>query len=217
MQSGRNMSRRVVSLEESAAEIESRLSRGVISPRTVLGRMSLAGEESSMGPSYGDPAYFPYYFHLGRVIDPARLLCVGLELGLQAGCVLQGCESPASMFAVQPPPSHPYSPRIAVSNVKKAAGRRFPVSVHVGDTGDPSFPGFGPEPFDLAIITPHLPPDPMMDHLHQCWDALSDGGFISVDRLSQAEAGEVFRDFCRSRSVDFRIFKTRYGSGIARK
>lgn len=207
----------MVSLEEAAAEIESRLSRGVISSRTVLGRMSLVDEESAMGPSYQDPAYFPYYFHLGRVVGPARLLCVGLDLGLHAGCVLQGCDSPESMFAIQPLPSHPYSPRIAVSNVKKATSRNFSVSVHVGDMGDPSFPGVAASSFDLAFITSHLPPDPMMNYLHQCWDALREGGFISVDRLSQAVAGDVFRDFCRSRSVECRLFRTRYGSGIARK
>jgi hypothetical protein len=57
----------------------------------------------------------------------------------------------------------------------------------------------------------------MMNHLHQCWDSVREGGFISVDRLSQAVAEDVFRDFCKSRSVEFRLFKTRYGTGIARK
>lgn len=211
------MSRKVVSLEEAGAEIESRLSRGVISSRTVIGRMSLVSDESAMGPALQDPAYFPYYFHLGRVLSPSRLLCVGLDLGLQAGCVLQGCEFPKSIFAIQTTPSHPYSPRVAVSNIKKTTSRNFSVSVYIGDMGDASFPGFGALPFDLALITSYLPPDSMMNYLHQCWESLCDGGFISVDRLSQADSKDVFLDFCKSRSVDFRLFRTRYGSGIARK
>lgn len=207
----------MVSLDEAADEIKSRLSRGIISARTVLGRMSLVDEESAMGPSYHDPAYFPYYFHLGRVVDPGRLFCVGLDLGLQTGCALQGCAAPESMFAVQRPASHPYSPRIAVSNIKKTTKKNFQFLFHVGDLGDPDFPAIAPSSFDLAFITCHLPPDPMMNYLHQCWNSVREGGFISVDRLSEAVAEDVFRDFCKSRSVEFRLFKTRYGTGIARK
>jgi len=184
----------------------------MISSRTVLSGMSLVGDESSMGPSHQDPAYFPYYFHLGRVLRPSRMLCVGFDLGLQAGCVLQGCDSPESMFAIQPSPSRPYSPRIAVSNVKHVAGRLFPLSVYLGDIGDESFPGLPPSSFDFAFAT-----DPMMNHLHLCWESLSEGGFLSVDRLSESSSEDIFKDFCRARNVDFRLFPTRYRSGIVRK
>lgn len=211
------MSRRAISLEDAAGEIESRLSKGTISSRTVIGRMSLVNQDSSFGPSYQDPYYFPYYFHVGRVLNPARLLCVGLDLGLQAGCVLQGCEQPESIYAIQPPPDHPYSPRIAVANIKKVTGRGFSISIHVGSLGDSSFQGIVPSHFDLAFITIPLGVDAMMDHMHQCWDGLKDGGFISVDRLSNAYAEDIFRDFCKSRSVSFRLFGTRYGCGIAKK
>ena len=211
------MSRRAISLEEAADEIESRLSKGTISSRTVLGRMSLVDQESSAGPSYQDPSYFPYYFHVGRVLNPARLLCVGLDLGLQAGCVLQGCESPELMSAIQPPPGHPYSPRIAVANIRKVTSRGFSISVHVGGLADPYFAGILPSYFDLAFVTSPLGADSMMDHMHQCWDGLKEGGFISVDRLSNVGAEDIFRDFCKSRSVPFRLFGTRYGCGIAKK
>jgi len=189
----------------------------MISSRTALSGMSIVGEESSMGPSHNDPAYFPYYFHLGRVLNPSRVLCVGFDLGLQAGCVLRGCESAEFMFAIQPAPAHPYSPRIAVSNVKKIMGKHFPLSVYIGGIGDESFPEAEIRSFDLAFIACFMPPDSMMDHLHFCWESLSEGGFLSLDRLSEASSSEIFRDFCKARSVDFRLFDTRYGSGIARK
>jgi hypothetical protein len=211
------MSRRVLSLSEAGDEIDSRLSKRMMSSRTVLSGMSLVGDESSMGPSYQDPAYFPYYFHLGRVLRPSRMLCVGFDLGLQAGCVLQGCDSPDSMFAIQPSPSHHYSARIAVSNVKRAGGRGFPLSVYVGGIEDDSFPGIAPSSFDLAFVTCFMPPDPMMNHLHFCWQSLSEGGFLSVDRLSESSSEDIFKDFCKARNVDFRLFPTRYRSGIVRK
>jgi hypothetical protein len=91
------------------------------------------------------------------------------------------------------------------------------LSVYVGGIGDDSFPGLSPSSFDLAFVTRFMPPDPMMNYLHFCWQSLSEGGFLSVDRLSESASEGIFRDFCKAHNVGFRLFPTRYRSGIVRK
>lgn len=205
------------SLESAASDIRLRMAQQAISPRTLLGRMSLIDDLSRQTGQFQDPNHLPFYFHAGRVLNPRRILCFGLEIGLQVSCLLQGCSDPELAFCVQFPTKNFYSPRVAVSNIKTVAGRRFAVGVHVGRMDEDSFPRLPGSHFDMAVVTVPIPPDSLMDSMDSCWAALAESGHIVIDRLSEPRSEEVFRDFCRAKGAEFVVFETRYKVGIARK
>ena len=50
---------------------------------------------------FADPKYFPFFYHLGKKVQPRKLLEIGFGLGLVSGCFLQGCKSVQEFTAFQ--------------------------------------------------------------------------------------------------------------------
>jgi hypothetical protein len=138
---------------------------------------------------------------------------LGFDLGLQAACLLKGCDAPESAHCVQPRSESFYSPRLAVSNVRAAAGRRFPLQVRVGEPDGDFLRSC--EGVDMAVVTQEMNSDALMECMGLCWGLLAPGGHLCVDRLCHRDSARVFRDFCKSRGCESSLFDTRYGSGIA--
>lgn len=202
-------------IDSVAEEVALKLSRGFLSPRTLLSRMSVIDQPSRTVTIYEDSNYLPFYFHLGRATNPRDIFCFGAEIGLQVGCLLKGCGDPRSAFCFQPPGRGPYSPRVAISNVKSATRKNFPISIHVGVAGEDAIPQAKRGCFDLSMIVVPLPVDSLMDSMDLCWSLLREEGTLVVDMLDEGKAGAIFFDFCRARGLRHRVLKTRYGTGIA--
>jgi hypothetical protein len=200
--------------DELQSDISERVRKQLMSPRTLLGGMRLIDESSRLSSQYQDPNYLPFYFHVGRVLDPKRVVCVGLDLGLQVSCLLKGCSGPESSFCVQPPSEGFYSPRLALSNVKSVAGRRFPIEAYSGRPHDHRPQEVARIGFDMAIVTRPTTSDDLMESMDFCWKGLVQGGAMVVDHLSHGESDEVFKDFCLGRSASHHVFKTRYSTGM---
>lgn len=196
-------------------DLNVRLNAQYVPPAVLLGGMGLLDESSRLTGQYQDPRYLPFYYHICRVFSPRRILLIGLDIGLQLACMLKGCAEPERASCIQRPSESFYSPRLAISNAKAAAGRKFPIVVHVGNMNDRGAIESCSGLFEAAAITAEMPSDSLMDALDFCWSRLSEGGFICVDRLSKEGSREVFDDFCKVKGAANCFFETRYGCGIA--
>jgi hypothetical protein len=201
-------------LDSMCDEVAARMGRSSISPRALLSRMSIVDDPAKMATAYQDPNYLPFYFHLGRVLDPKRVFCVGAELGLQVACLLAGCSIPESALCLQPPSERFYSPRMALSNVRSATNRHFPVSVVTASLDSKPVSGLIGKGFDLSMIVVSMSVDALMDSMNICWSSVGDDGVMVVDMLIDRKSSAVFDDFCRSHNLSSRVLKTRYGTGI---
>lgn len=198
-----------------ADQVATRMSQSFLSPKALLSKMSILDDPIRTSSVYHDPNYLPFYFHLGRVLKPRSIFCLGAELGLQVGCLLEGCQDPQRVVCLQPPSEDTYSSRIAVSNIKFVAGKHFPISLGIGTINDDAAAAIKGYRFDLAMIVVSMPVDDLMESMDFCWSLLGDDGLMVVDMLDDRNAGVVFEDFCKGRSIDHRTLKTRYGTGIA--
>lgn len=176
--------------------------------------MSVVDDPTKMVTAYQDPNYLPFYFHLGRVLNPKRVLCVGADLGLQVACLLAGCSDPKSALCIQLPSERFYSPRMALSNIRSATNRYFPASVITAALDSEFLSGSLGKGFDLSMIVVPMSVDSMMDSMDVCWSSVGDEGVMVVDMLADRKSSAVFEDFCSSRNLASRIIKTRYGTGI---
>ncbi len=198
-------------------ELSRRLKLQFVSPRTLLGGMSVVDETSRLTGQYQDPNYLPFYYHMGRVFRPSRVFCIGLDLGLHLSCLLKGCPEPKSAVSLQPPSDSFYSPRLAVLNIKSAAGRKFPFFTHSGLIQDQALSASLSSGVDAVIVTREMSSDPLMEALDFCWKRLAPEGFLALDHLSHRGSEQVFLDFCKSKGAEWSFFKTRYKMGIAIK
>jgi len=195
-------------------EVVARMGRSSMSPRALLSRMSIVDDPTRMVTAYQDPNYLPFYFHLGRVLNPRRVFCIGAELGLQVACLLAGCSSPESVSCLQFPSERFYSPRMALSNIKSATNRHFPVSVVIAPLDGEPVSGLIGGGFDLSMVVVSMSVDALMDSMDICWSSVGDEGVMVVDMLVDQNSSAVFDDFCKSRNLSSRVLKTRYGTGI---
>lgn len=196
-------------------ELRRRLESQSVTPRVLLGDMRLLDESSRSSGQYQDPDYLPFYYHVARVFCPRKVFCLGLGLGLHVGCLLKGCSSPESAVCVQPPSDSFYSPRLALSNIRSAAGRRFPALAHEGRLDDPTLQRSVSGSFDLCMVTVEAPTDLLMEFMDFSWGRLRAGGLFLADRLVFGESEDVFDDFCKGRGADAMVFETRYRTGLA--
>ena len=203
------------SFDSMQSEISDRMNKQLMTPRMLLGGMRLIDESSRMSVQYQDPNYLPFYFHVGRVFDPKKVVCVGLDLGLHISCLLKGCSSPSFALCIQPQSEEFYSSRLALSNIKSVAGRKFPVEIHIGRPHDQRPQSLVALGFDAAIVTNESSSDKLMEAMDFCWKGLRHGGVMAVDHLTHRENEEVFEDFCRGRSASHCVFRTRYKVGMA--
>lgn len=180
--------------KDKKEDLSRRLESASMPATALLGNMRLLDDLSRHTSQYQDPRYLPFYYHFGRVFAPRRLLFVGLDIGLHLACMLKGCSNPESASCIQPRPESFYSPRLAMSNARSAAGRKFPLGVYVGHLNDQGAKDISLGHFDAAAVTAEMASDSLMDALDFCWSRLSEGGFLCVDRLSRKGSREVFDD-----------------------
>lgn len=185
-----------------------------ISSKILLGKMGVIEESSRSTGAFQDPKYFPFYFYVGREFNFKDIFCVGLELGLQMSCLLQGCENPNSAFCVQFPSESFYSPRVATSNIKTIVGRYFPLKIHIGELEDSEIKFILLKKFNASIITVPLKTDKIMNSLDFCWNILNEKGVLLVDKISEGDSEKIILDFCKVKNVKCRIFETRYKAAI---
>lgn len=199
------------------SQLSGRLDTQSISSRVLLGDLRLADEASRLTGQYQDPRYFPFYYHVARVMNPRRILCVGLELGLQLSCLLKGCQEAKEACCLQPATDDFYSPRLALSNIKSVAGSRFPVQFAFAGVGHISDMASGAPPFDIALIVHELHGDALAECMDLCWGLVREGGCMVVDHLFRKKSESLFVDFSKFRGSGRFVFDTRYRTGIVLK
>jgi hypothetical protein len=195
--------------------LASKLKAQAIGPRVFLDKLRLIDESSRKSSQYQDPNYLPFYYHIGKLVQPKSLLHIGLDLGLPSCCFLQGSPQVERMLCFQRASKDFYSPRIALSNIKDVKGKMFPIDYYYGNVVDGDFIKKMSLKFDMVIITEKINGDRINETLDVCWEYLNLDGFLCLDYASETK--DIFSDFCKARNRPFVFFTTRYGAGLTQK
>jgi hypothetical protein len=87
-----------ISLNDLEKELKLSIEKGAISGRVLLDRFCLIDEQSRKSPAYVDPRYAPFYYYLGKFIEPEKILEVGFDLGLLSSSLMLSCKSVKEFF-----------------------------------------------------------------------------------------------------------------------
>lgn len=205
-------------LEVIEKQLNTKLKNQPISSKVLLDRLRLLDENSRRTSQYQDSTYLPFYYYLSCLVSPKSIFNVGLNLGLPICCFLTGNKKIERILGFQKKDDHFYSPRIAFSNIKDVKPSGLKLDYYFGSILDKELEIKLSLGFDFVIISSKIEADEFNNVLNISWDHLSLDGFLVTDYInSDSKTGNVFKNFCKSKNLDYLIFNTRYGNGIVRK
>jgi hypothetical protein len=203
-------------LQDFSKDLDKKLNNQLISSRVLLDKLRLVDDISRKSGQYQDPLYLPFYFHIGKFVNPNSVLQVGLNLGLEMCCFLQGNKNPSYFLGFQNNDGNFYSERLAFSNIKDIS-KKIKLDFYHGSLLDNDFL-LKLINFDLIMITEKSNFDKIMEALDVCWNKLNLDGFLVVDYLDyDKKIKKIFLDFCKVKNREGFVYKTRYGAGIVQK
>jgi hypothetical protein len=204
-------------LQELGDKLTPEFEKELISSRVLLDRLVVIDEASRKSAAYQDPRYAPFYFHLGKFVQPKTLIEFGFGLGLLSSCFFAKCETVESFLAYEPNTDDFYSPRLAFSNVKKSYQGKF--DFYRGKFTDDKFlHKLDENEWDLAFLNDETSLDQNRDYLDLLWERMSFDGFIVMNYLFRHKpAKDAFETFCKIVNRKPVFFNTRYGTGIVQK
>lgn len=201
---------------EFGVELNDKLKKQAIASKFLLDKLKLIDDNSRKSSQYQDPFYFPFYYHLGKYINPKSVLQIGLNLGLEFSCFIQSCKSVNNFLGFQSKTEDYYSNRLAFSNIA-SINKKIHLDFYYGNLYDKDFIK-KVNNIDFAIITEKNNFDYIKNSLDICWNNLVLDGYLLLDYLKyDKKIEQIFYDFCRSQNTEGYIFKTRYFVGIIRK
>lgn len=206
-----------INIQHLADVMNSALDSGTISGRVILDRLRLIDENSRKTAPYLDHRYAPFYYHLGKHIEPLSVMEVGFSLGLLSASFFTSCKSTQKFFGYKQNSSDFTPIRIGKSNINlRFKGESY---FHIGNFYDQEFIDiFSPNLWDLIILNDETVYDKHLEYLDVIWPQVSEHGLIIAEYIDRhAPARDAFFAFCESKNRKPIIFETRYGTGLLQK
>jgi len=183
------------------SSLPQKLEKAVMPASVLLSRAKVYNESARASYTMTDNRHFPFYYYLGQVVHPERVLQIGPYYGLSALCFMQACSTLSSWHVIGERNT------LVESNLRMfCRGSSMIVPFGSDLLGD-----YSP---DMAVLGERYPRAETIEHLNFLWSKLEDGGLLVADYISTSDA---FREFCRVKNRTPVSFNTRYSVGIVQK
>lgn len=203
--------------QQLAKDINNDLDAQAISGRVLLDRLRLIDEDSRKTAAYLDHRYAPFYYHLGKHIEPKSVIEIGFTLGLLSASLLMSCKTVKQFLGFKSSVPEFVGTRIGKANIRiRFKGE---ANFYIGSLYDQEFIDiFSPNSWDLVILNDETVYDKHLEYLDAVWPHVSEHGLIVAEYIDRhAPAREAFHAFCESKNRQPVVFETRYGTGILQK
>jgi len=206
-----------VDLQLLATAVNKGLDTQAISGRVLLDRLHVIDEGSRKTAAYLDHRYAPFYYHLGKHVEPRTVMEIGFDLGLLSASLLTSCKTVKQFFGYKANGPEFVPTRLGKGNIKL----RFKgeANFYIGNTHDQEFLDiFSPNSWDLVILNDETVYDKHLEYLDAIWPHVSEHGLVIAEYIDRhVPAKQAFLAFCESKNRQPVVFDTRYGTGILQK
>lgn len=202
---------------ELKSDLESLLAKP-FNARVLLNTARLINENDRRASAYTDPNYIPFYYHLGKLLQPEAVIEIGLRLGLTGAAFTRSCESVKEYLALQEVKEDGYySTRLAKANIRDHF--KGELYTHVGSVDDEEFSArLEAHQWDLAIINDEVGFDRHLLLLETLWPHMKLGGWMVCDYVqTHRPAMQAWEGFCKARNRTPEYLGTRYGVSLVQK
>ncbi|MCK9458463.1 MAG: hypothetical protein M0R80_02320 [Proteobacteria bacterium] len=198
-------------MENLAKELEADINKAITLPTKILmSRFCFLSEGSKFAQIMSDPKYFPFFYYLGKRIQPKRFLEIGFGLGFVSGCFLQGCKTVEEFTAYQHIKDEFYSFLIGRRNIFSVYKNKFTFINDILDLAGE---------FDFVIINDDdYALDDYRSVLDTAWNHLAYDGLLLIDHAKYGgDCKQVLPDFFKIANRKPVFVDTRYGVALLRK
>jgi len=198
-------------------ELEKDLTKSIVTTNTLTSGFKFIDESSRRTGAFNDPLYIPFYYHLGKYLNPKSMLEVGFDLGFIGSCFLKSCKTVDYMLAMQNKTDSYWDEKLGISNIKKNYKKSF--EFYYGELLDKEFlDKIENKTFDLAIINSQGSYDNLFALCDFIYLNLNKDGFIVMDFIkSNKKNEEIFFNIANGYKKEYKVFNTRYGTGVIKK
>ena len=206
-----------MNLKELKANLENDLVKQIITPNVLLGHLRVISESSRKTSAYVDPRYIPFYYYLGKYLQPKNMIEMGFGLAFFSTCFMRSCKTVENFLAFQEVGEEYYSNNLALKNIKTVY--RNSLNYYQGSVNDKIFQDcISKNKWDLILFNEEKDYDKHMLYLDVVWSHLNLDGYIVMDYIQSHEnAKRAFHNFCKIENREPIILPTRYGVGIIQK
>jgi predicted O-methyltransferase YrrM len=199
------------------SDLKKDLNSQTISGKLLLDRFCVIEESSRKTAAYLDHKYAPFYYYLGKYIQPENVMEIGFNLGLLTASFFRSCKT-ANKFLGFKENSSDYIPvRLGKRNIRLVFKKE--INFYVGNLYDQEMEKlFSSENWDLIFLNEETVYDKHLEYLDFVWDRLNEHGLIVSEYITRhTPAKEALFAFCESKNRKPLLFSTRYGTGILQK
>lgn len=187
------------------------LKKQLVSSSVLLDSLSVISDNSRLSNEYLDATYYPFYYYLGKYIEPKSFLEIGFNLGFTSACFFKSCKSVTSFLAFQEEKDNYYSSKIGKNNIKKYYKNSF---LFVYSKTELFLSNLN-EKIDFCIINDVWGYDKARLYLDFIYNNLTEQAYLVVDHLNDKNMADAFKDFCKIHQMNCEYFDTRYKIGVA--
>lgn len=197
-------------------QLENDLNKELIGTNILTSNFKLLDENSKKSSSYNDKKYIPFYYHLGKYIKPINMLEIGIDLGFTSSCFLKSCKTVEYVLGFQPKANIYWNKNFYISNIKKNYKKK--IDFYYGDFLDRNFIDLlDIKKFDIAIINIKDNYDKLFTLCDLIYLNLNKEGYIVIDFIKNKKNEEIFFNIANGYKKEYKVFSTRYGTGVIKK
>jgi len=196
--------------------IEKDISKGIITSKVLTSRFKFLNENDKKSIIYNDPFYIPFFYHLGKHINPTCFFEMGFDLSLISSCFLKSCKSVEYFLALQQKTKDSYNEKLAISNLKTNYKKDF--NYYCGNFFDQEFLDyFDKKDFDLIIVNAQGGYDDLFSAVEYAYMRLKNKGHLVFNNLSANKNKEIFLNIAIGYKKEYKVLGTKYSVGILEK
>lgn len=198
-------------------QLEKDLTKSIVTTNMLTSGFKFINESSKRSGAFNDALYIPFYYHLGKYLKPKKLLEIGFDLGFISSCFLKSCNTVDYLLTFQNKLNDNWDRNLGKSNIKKNYKKEF--EVHCGELLDKELlDKIEDNAFDLAIINFQGSYDSLFTLCDFIYLKLNKDGFIVMDFIkSNKKNEEIFFNIANGYKKEYKVFNTRYGTGVIKK
>ena len=196
--------------------IEKDISKGIITSKVLTSRFKFLNENDKKSIIYNDPFYIPFFYHLGKHINPTCFFEMGFDLSLISSCFLKSCKSVEYFLAFQQKTQDAYNEKLAISNLK--TNYKKDLNYYCGNFFDQEFLDyFDKKDFDLIIVNSQGSYDELFSAVEYAYMRLKNKGHLVFNNLNTNKNKEIFLNIAIGYKKEYKVLGTKYSVGILEK